>query len=210
MLECQKGGKIALAFTHDLYGGGRQPRISLRYIDIKFCFTRFTFFRGNQDYTVTGTRTIKRGRSCIFEHLHGFDAGRIETRQGIDTACLHRSRRSHGYTVNDIKGRTIVDSLLVERGETTDGDLRTTTAGGSAQVGDFHTGHAALQQIFNAGGGGILDLIAFHTRNRTHQITLAAFTISNHLYLTQSRRSGFEGYAQGLAKSVGYALSIIA
>ena len=144
---CKKQSDVTLALTHGLHWGTWQPREWLRDVDTYLRLTRFSFLCRDKDDTITCTWTIKRGRSSIFQYLNWLYTCGIKTSKWVDTTRSLACTTWHRDTINDVKRRSVVDTLLVQRAETTYCNLWTTTTWWAREVTYIHTCHASLQQV---------------------------------------------------------------
>ena len=123
----------------------------------------FTFLGSNQNYTVTGWRTVQRSRSSVLQDSHRFDVGRVDiTNITVVNSTVHyikRSRRS------------------VYRTETTDTDRSSFTR--LTGCGSYlNTGSVTFESRSNVGDSTLFDGLCTYGRGRTGEGRLLGSTVS--------------------------------
>ena len=152
-----------------------QPRSRIRNVCRETGFTALSFLRGNQNHTVTGTRTVNRSRRSVFQHLDRLNHRRVQIRQRVGTR--HRgSKRLHRDSIHHVQRRTIRTVLPLafnkQRVVTANGNHGTTATGRTGNIINLNSRHMSLEQIFQTMRRHLLQILPFHRRNCTDDIPL--------------------------------------
>ena len=127
-----------------------------------------TVLGGDDDHTVSGTRTVDGTCRCVFEHLNGFNVVRREVADG----------GSHGHTVDNVER-----SGAAERTDTTNAHRGVGT--GLTVGGDLHTRHLTFEHGGDVGVGNAFQLLGVHNRYRTGEVGLLLSTVTHHNHLVE-------------------------
>ena len=133
-----------------------------------------TVLRGDDDHTVSSTRTVDGTCRCVLQHLDGLDVVRREVADGS----------THGHTVDDVQR-----GCAAERTDTTDAHRRVGT--GLTVRGDLYTGHLTLEHRRDVGVGDLLHFLGIHDGDRTCQVGLLLSTVTHDDHLIQRHGVAF-------------------